>query len=136
MDAAKTMLISAAGLRAQGQRMRLIAENLANSNTLPMSPDEDPFRRKLSSFKNVLDRELGVHLVEAGRIRTDPSEFNVKFDPEHPGADERGYVRLPNVNALVETMDMREAQRSYEANLTMIEAVKQMMMRTIDLLRS
>ncbi len=135
MDAAKTMLISAAGLRAQGQRMRLIAENLANSNTLPMSPDEDPFRRKLSSFKNVLDRELGVHLVKAGRIRTDPSEFNVKFDPEHPGADERGYVRLPNVNALVETMDMREAQRSYEANLKVMQASQRMLQRTIDMLR-
>jgi flagellar basal-body rod protein FlgC len=136
MNASKTMLISAAGMRAQGERMRIIAENLANANTLPMSPGEDPYRRKLASFKNVLDRELGVHLVKAGRMRTDPSEFAVKYDPEHPGADERGYVRLPNVNALVETMDMREAQRSYEANLTMIEAVKQMMMRTIDLLRA
>ncbi len=136
MDFTKTMLISAAGLRVQGQRMRVIAENLANANTLPSSADQDPYRRKMVSFRNVLDRELGVRLIKAGKILTDRSEFGVKYDPSHPGADDAGYVRLPNVNALVETMDMREAQRGFEANLTVIDAAKRMMMRTIELLRN
>ncbi len=136
MDFTKTMLISAAGLRVQGQRMRVIAENLANANTLPSSADQDPYRRKMVSFRNVLDRELGVRLIKAGKISTDRSEFGVKYDPSHPGADASGYLRLPNVNVLVETMDMREAQRGFEANLTVIDAAKRMMMRTIELLRN
>ena len=136
MDFAKTMLISAAGLRVQGQRMRVIAENLANANTLPTSADQDPYRRKMVSFRNVLDRELGVRLIKAGKMSIDRSEFGVKYDPSHPGADDSGYVRLPNVNVLIETMDMREAQRGFEANLTVIDAAKRMMMRTIELLRN
>ena len=136
MNLAKTMMISAAGMRAQGYRMRVISENLANSGTLPSSPGEEPYRRKLASFASELNRKLGVHLVTVGRTRTDPSEFGVKYDPDHPGADATGYVRLPNVSALIETMDMREAQRSYEANLMAIDAAKRMMMRTIDLLKS
>ena len=136
MDFTKTMLISAAGLRVQGQRMRVIAENLANANTLPTSADQDPYRRKMVSFRNVLDRELGVRLIKAGKMSIDRSEFGVEYDPSHPGADDSGYVRLPNVNVLVETMDMREAQRGFEANLTVIDAAKRMMMRTIELLRN
>ena len=136
MDLIKSIKISAAGMQAQGTRLRVISENLANSDSLAERPGEQPYRRKLASFASELNRKLGVHLVTVGRARTDPSEFGVKYDPDHPGADATGYVRLPNVSALIETMDMREAQRSYEANLMAIDAAKRMMMRTIDLLKS
>ncbi len=136
MDLDQTIMISASGMRAQRHRMRVIVENLANANTLPLNPDEEPYRRKLVSFRNVLDREVGTPLVRVDQVRSDRSEFDRRYDPQHPGADENGYVRLPNVNALVELMDMREAQRSYEANAMVIAAIKSMIGRTIELIRS
>jgi flagellar basal-body rod protein FlgC len=135
MEFDKTMAISASALRAQGQRMRVIAENLANANSVPASPDQDPYRRKVISFGNELDRELGVRKVKVEKVVPDKSEFGKRFDPAHPGADGDGYVRIPNVNALIEVMDMREAQRTYEANLQVIEAAKRMQKRTVDLLK-
>ncbi len=131
----QTIMISASGMRAQRHRMRVIAENLANANTLPLDPREEPYRRKLVGFRNVLNRETGNSLVRVDQVRTDGAEFDKRFDPQHPGADENAYVRLPNVNALVEMMDMREAQRSYEANAMVIEAMKNMIGRTIELIR-
>ncbi len=135
MDFDKTIQISAAGLRAQGVRMRIIAENIANSSTKPLAPDQDPYRRKLISFKNELDHKLGVHMVSVAGISKDQTEFTKRFEPGHPGADREGYVKIPNVNAMIEMMDMREAQRSYRANIKVIEAAKRMMMRTIDMLK-
>ncbi len=135
MDFDKTIQISASGLRAQGVRMRVIAENIANSSTKPLAPDLDPYRRKVISFKNELDRDLGVHTVKIGEISKDQTKFARTFEPGHPGADREGYVKLPNVNSMVEMMDMREAQRTYKANLKVIEAAKRMMMRTIDMLK-
>ena len=135
MEFAKTLMISASGMRAQGQRMRIISENLANANSLPQSPNDEPYRRKLPTFKNVLDRTAGVEKVAVGRIELDKSAFGKRYDPSHPGADAAGYVQLPNVNSLIEMMDMREAQRSYEANLNIITSVRQMMKRTVDILR-
>lgn len=135
MDLSKTMKISAAGLESQSARMRTIAENLANANSLPDQPGTDPYRRKLLTFKNVLDRETGARLVHANRVVYDQSDFQKRFDPGHPAADADGYVLAPNVNSLIEAMDMRQAQRSYEANLSVIEASKTMILRTIDLLR-
>ncbi|MDP6689380.1 MAG: flagellar basal body rod protein FlgC [Alphaproteobacteria bacterium] len=135
MDFDKTIQISASGLRAQGVRMRIIAENIANASTKPLAPDMDPYRRKLISFKNVLDREIGVNTVKVDDITKDQTEFTKKFEPGHPGADDQGYVKIPNVNAMIEMMDMREAQRSYRANIKVIEAAKRMMMRTIDMLK-
>jgi flagellar basal-body rod protein FlgC len=135
MDFDKTISISAAGLRAQGVRMRIIAENIANSSTRPLAPDMDPYRRKLISFKNELDRDLGVRTVTIAEITKDQTEFTKRFEPGHPGADKEGYVKIPNVNAMIELMDMREAQRSYRANIKVIEAAKRMMMRTIDMLK-
>ena len=132
----KSMLISASGMRAQGQRLRVLSENLANANTLPLSPNEDPYRRKIVTFKNELDKATGAEMVKVRRIGVDRSDFGMKYDPDHPGADANGYVRTPNVNSLIEIMDMKEAQRSYEANLNVIEASKAMLMRTIDILRS
>jgi flagellar basal-body rod protein FlgC len=135
MDLTKSIMISAAGMRAQGVRMRVIAENLANVSSLPLAPGDEPYRRKLVTFENELDRELGARTVSIGRVVEDPGEFSKRFDPAHPGADNDGYVQIPNVNSMIELMDMREAQRSYEANINVIEAAKRMITRTIDMLR-
>lgn len=131
----KSLILSAAGLKAQGDRLRVIAENLANSKSAADTPGGDPYQRRLVTFKNVLDRENGVNTVKVDRIRKDETDFPLKYDPTHPGANEQGYVKMPNVNSIVELMDMREAQRSYEANLNMIEVSKSMLARTLDLLR-
>src|SRR5690242_7099355 len=135
MDLSKTLKISAAGMQAQNARMRTIAENLANADSLAESPGADPYRRKMLTFKNALDRATGVELVRADKVIRDKSEFQKRFDPSHPAADADGYVLAPNVNSLVEVMDMRQAQRSYEANLSVIEVAKTMLLRTIDILR-
>jgi len=128
--------ISASGMHAQGDRLRVISENIANADTAATMPGEDPYRRKVITFKNVMDKELGADVVKADKISEDNStQFRLKFMPEHPGADKNGYVKLPNVNTLIEVMDMREAQRSYEANLGMIDIAKSMMSHTLDLLR-
>jgi len=135
MDLSKVLRISAAGMEAQNVRMRTIAENLANADSLPTEPGQDPYRRKLVTFKNVLDRQFGAPTLRADRVVPDNSEFRKRHDPQHPAADGDGYVSGPNVNALVEVMDLRQAQRSYEANLGVIEIAKSMISRTIDILR-
>jgi len=128
--------ISASGMHAQGDRLRIISENIANADTAPLAPGDDPYRRKTVLFKNVLDKELGADVIKTAKIREDmTSPFRLKYMPDHPGADANGYVKLPNINTLVEVMDMREAQRSYEANLGMIQTSKSMMTHTLDLLR-
>ena len=134
MDLLKTMSISASGMDAQGKRMRVISENLANKDSMGKTPDEDPYRRKTISFRNVLDREENVTKVKVGHIGEDKSDFDLKFNPSHPAANADGYVKMPNVNSLVEIMDMKETQRSYQANLGVIEASKKMIMRTLDIL--
>ena len=136
MDLVQAMQLAAKGMQAQGTRMRVISENMANADTTPLTPGEDPYRRQVVSFKNTLNREEGIREVEVDKIRPDNSDFVLKYDPSHPAADEKGYIRTPNVNSLIETMDMREASRSYEANLGVIEMARTMLMRTIDLIRS
>ena len=136
MDLATSMLISAAGMRAESQRMRVVTENIANANTTPLAPGQEPYRRKLVVFRNVLDRELGVQVVKADKVILDRSGFSKRYDPQHPAADADGYVLTPNVNPLIEMMDMRQALRSYEANLSAIENARTMLMRTVDLLRN
>lgn len=136
MDLIKALKISAAGMKAQGVRLRVIAENMANANSLASEPGGEPYRRKVITFKNVLDRTFGARKVEINKITVDRSDFKKKYDPVHPSADADGYVLMPNVNTMVEMMDMREAQRSYTANLNVIEASKTMLMRTIDILRA
>ena len=131
----KTMRISAAGMRAQGTRLRVISENVANADSLPQNPTEDPYRRKTVTFKNELDRSIGLETVRVDRIRSDRAEFEKRYDPNHPAADEDGYIQVPNVNQLIEMMDMREAQRSYEANMSVIKSSKTMLQRTIDVLK-
>lgn len=135
MDLAKAMMISAAGMKAQSTRMRVIAENMANASSVSTAPGVDPYRRKMVTFTNALDKELGVARVQVNKVTFDQSKFGMRYEPGHPGADENGYVRTPNVNGLIEAMDMKQSQRSYDANLNSIEVSKNMMMRTIDLLR-
>ena len=135
MDLMESLMISAAGMRAQGQRLRVVAENLANADSVSELAGGDPYRRKTISFKNQLDRELGMETVQVGKVGEDPSDFRMKYDPGNPAADAKGYVKLPNVNSLIEMSDMREAQRSYEANLKAIEVARNMLQRTIDLIR-
>lgn len=135
MDLLKSLMISASGMRAQSVRMRVISENLANANSVAPSPDVDPYRRKVVSFENVLDNTLNVDLLKVDKVEEDTAKFQSKYDPGHPAADVNGYVKMPNVNPFVEMMDMRQAQRSYEANLNMIETAKSMMARTVEILR-
>lgn len=130
-----TLHVSAAGMNTQGTRLRIIAENLANADSLPTAAGEEPYRRRVVQFRNVLDHELGVETVQTDRIRTDSTPYARKFDPGHPAADAAGYVSTPNVDPLIEMADMREAQRSYEANLNAIRTAKSMLQDTLDLLR-
>jgi flagellar basal-body rod protein FlgC len=135
MDLNASMVIAASGMRAQSSRMRTIAENIANANSTASTPNGDPYRRKVATVKSDFDRDLGASLVQAGKPIDDMSEFRSQYDPGNPAADKQGYVKLPNVNQLVEVMDMREAQRSYEADLNVMEATKSMLARTVDLLK-
>ena len=133
MDLESVTQISASGLKAQSLRMRVIAENLANADSVAATPGGDPYRRKLAVFRpDALDGGEGVKVQAVARDR---SEFERIYDPGHPAADAQGYVKQANVNSLIETTDMRSAQRSYEANLNAIEAARGMTLRTIDLLK-
>ena len=136
MDFFKTLAIAASGLRAQSGRMRVISENIANADSVPSSPGADPYRRKIPTFESEFDRALDVNLVELGKIQTDTTPFRLKYEPGHPAADANGNVKYPNVNALLEMTDMREAQRSYEANINVITATRRMIQRTIDILKA
>jgi len=135
MDLERALRISAAGMQAQSMRLRVVAENLANRDSTGQAPGAEPYRRRVVTFANRLDRELGASTVQVARVAPAPGEFPQRFDPAHPAADARGYVRTPNVDSLVEMMDMREAQRSYGANLAVLEASRGMLTRTIEALR-
>jgi flagellar basal-body rod protein FlgC len=128
------MAVVASGMKAQSERMKTIAENIANANSTAATPGGDPYRRKIATVSSSFDRELGANLVKAGKSIADKSDFRTQYDPGNPNADAKGYVKLPNVDSLVEIMDMREAQRSYEADLTAMDATKSMLAKTVDLL--
>lgn len=136
MDFIRTLSVAASGLKAQAGRMRLISENIANADSTASAPGQDPYRRKLPTFRTELDRTLGVQTVKLGRVIRDTSAFQTRLEPSHPAADANGYVKLPNVNSLIEQMDMRDAQRSYEANIGVIGATRRMIARTLDILRA
>ena len=136
MDFLKSMGIAATGLRAQAGRMRVISENIANADSTAQGPGADPFRRRIPTFRSEMDRALDARVVALGRVRTDPSDFRLKHEPGHPAADANGNVRYPNVNPLIEMTDMREAQRSYEANINVIGATRRMIQRTLDILKA
>lgn len=135
MDMTTALVISARGMQAQTARLRVIAENLANQDTTGSSPSAQPYRRKTITFANQMDRGLGLELVKVKRIDQDKSELPLRYDPGHPAADAKGYVRTPNVNAMIEVMDMREAQRSYSANLAVMQSARGMITRTIEMLK-
>lgn len=135
MDLDRALTISTAGMAAQSTRLRVVAENLANRDSTGETPGADPYRRRTVSFTNRLDRALGAPTVQASRIGTAAGDFPERYDPAHPAADARGYVKTPNVDSLIEVMDMREAQRSYGANLSVVETTRAMLLRTIEALR-
>jgi flagellar basal-body rod protein FlgC len=135
MDFLKSISIAASGLRAQAGRMRVISENIANADSTAQGPGGDPYRRRIPTFRSEVDRTLNARVVAMGRVRSDPSDFRVKYEPGHPAADATGNVRYPNINPLIEMTDMREAQRSYEANVNVISATRRMIQRTLEILK-
>ncbi len=136
-DILDAMKVSAMGMKVQGTRLRVITENVANADTTGLTPGAEPYHRQTITFKNELDRKMGLSLVSVDKIGEDrKTPFPMKYIPDHPAANDQGLVKMPNVNSLIEIMDVREAQRSYEANLGLIEQARNMAQRTIDLLRS
>jgi flagellar basal-body rod protein FlgC len=135
VDLSQALTISAAGMDAQTKRLRVIAENLANQDSTGSYPGAIPYRRKTTIFENVLDHASQTETVQVKAIVADPSPFPQKYDPSNPAANPAGYVSTPNVNSFVEMMDMREAERSYSANLNVMQASRSMLTRVIDLLK-
>ncbi len=136
MDLFKSLTVAASGLRVQAGRMRIIAENIANADTTATSKNGDPYRRKVPTFEAALDREMGVKTVQLGRVKRDVSAFRKQLEPGNPAADGDGYVKKPNVDTIIEMVDMREAQRSYEANLNVVSSTRRIIARTLDILRA
>jgi flagellar basal-body rod protein FlgC len=136
MDFLKSIAVAASGLRAQAGRMRIISENIANADSTASSPGANPFRRKIPTFTSQIDRALDARVVGLGQVRSDPSDFITKYQPGHPAADASGNVKYPNINPLIEMTDLREAQRSYEANINVIGATRRMIQRTLDILKA
>jgi flagellar basal-body rod protein FlgC len=134
-DFVSSLRIAATGLHAQTARMRVIAENLANVDSAGKTAGEDPYRRRIPTFSAVYDAEAGGRTVQIGKLAYDLSDFNMRYEPGHPAADAQGYVKYPNVNPMIEAMDMRAAQRSYEANLNVVSVTRQMMGGALDILR-
>ena len=122
-------------MKAQAQRLKVISENMANAESVSAEPGKDPYRRQVVTFQQYVDRETGADMVKVGKIVKDKSEFIKKYDPNHPAADAQGYVSMPNVNPLIEMMDMKEAQRSYEANLSVVQTSREMNSKILDILK-
>ena len=135
MDLSKALSISARGMDVQTSRLRVIAENLANQDSTGSTKGADPYRRKTITFENRLDRALGQNTVRVKEIGQDKADLPLRYDPSNPAADDTGYVKLPNVNSFTEVMDMREAQRSYSANLSVMQITRSMLTRTIEMLK-
>ncbi len=136
MEFIKSIMIAATGLKAQTARMRVIAENLANANSVSQTPGGEPYRRRIPVMNATFSRELDALVVKTGKPIPDKSAFKSRYMPGHPGANDKGYVKTPNVSALIESMDMKAAQRTYEANLNVITSARRMVQRTIDILRA
>lgn len=135
MDFNSSLKIAATGMHAQTARMRVIAENIANADSAGKAPGDEPYRRRIPTFQAEYDAQVGGRVVEIGQLAYDMSDFTSRYEPGHPAADANGYVQYPNVNTLIETVDMRQAQRSYEANLNVVTVTRQMLGRTLDILR-
>ncbi len=135
MDFLKTLMISSAGLKVQTGRMRIIAENVANADSVASTPGGDPYRRQIPTVTSKFDRELGAEMVRLGKVVPDRTDFEVKYEPNSPAADPNGNVKYPNVSPLIEMVDMQSAQRTYEANLNVVSSTRNMLQKTIDILR-
>lgn len=134
-DLSVTSDIAVSGMKAQSERLRIISENMANAESVGIRPGEDPYRRQVVTFKNYIDKKTGAEMVKVDKVIKDQSPFVKKYAPNHPAADEQGYVSMPNVNTLVEMMDMKEAQRAYEANLNMVQTARDMNSKVLDILK-
>ena len=133
------MAVAASALRAQQARMRVIAENIANADSTSTTGGGAPYRRQTPIFQPTqMDADAGGRRATGVRmtgVQADNAPFRREYNPGHPAADAKGYVQLPNVDPLVEALDMREAQRAYEANLSVIETARSMTNRTLDILK-
>ena len=127
--------IAVSGMKAQAERLRVISENMANADSVGIRPGEDPYRRQVVTFKNYVDEATGAQLVKVDKVSPDRSPFQMKYMPDHPAANAEGYVAMPNVNPLVEMMDMKEAQRSYDANMSMMQTARDMNSKILDVLK-
>jgi len=134
-DLNKAMHIAASGMLAQNVRVRVISQNIANADSLATAPGQDPYRRQTVSFREEMNRALGAKVVKVGEIGIDKTNFESRLDPGHPAADENGYVKLPNVKPMIEMVDLRAAQRSYQANLRVVDVARTMVSRTLELLQ-
>ena len=135
MDFLKTLMISSAGLKVQTGRMRIIAENVANADSVVSTPGGDPYRRQIPTVTSKFDKELGAEMVRLGKVVPDRTDFELKYEPNSPAADASGNVKYPNVSPLIEMVDMQSAQRTYEANLNVVSSTRAMLQKTIDILR-
>ncbi|MCA0964167.1 flagellar basal body rod protein FlgC [Salipiger bermudensis] len=136
MDTLKTVLsVAASGMRAQGERLKVVSENVANASSTGNASGDDPYRRKIISFQEMVDRDSGASMVEVDGIRRDDADFQLNYDPSHPAADADGFVKVSNVNTILEMSNMREASRSYQANLNMFETGRTMRTQLLDLLK-
>lgn len=127
--------IAVSGMKAQSERLRIISENMANADSIGIRPGEDPYRRQVVTFKDYIDKETGAKMVKVDKVVPDESQLPLKYDPNHPAANAEGYVAMPNVNPLIEMMDLKEAQRSYDANLSMMQTARDMNSKVLDLLK-
>ena len=127
--------IAVSGMKAQSERLRIISENMANADSIGIRPGEDPYRRQVVTFNDYIDKETGAKMVKVDKVVPDESQFPLKYDPNHPAANAEGYVAMPNVNPLIEMMDLKEAQRSYDANLSMMQTARDMNSKVLDLLK-
>ena len=136
MDNLKSVLaVAASGMKAQGERLKVVSENVANAASSGTTPGQEPYRRKVISFEEMVDRESGASMVHVADVTRDDTDFDLRFDPAHPAADDKGFVQVSNVKTVLEMSNMREASRSYEANLNMFEAGRRMRSQLLDLLK-
>lgn len=130
-----SMAISGSALEAQSVRLKIVSENLANSNTTGTEKGSDPYQRKTITFASVFDKALGVNTVKVQKIGLDQSAFKLEHEPNHPAADENGFVKRPNVSPLLEMADMRETSQSYEANVQALKQARSLVQMSIDMMR-
>jgi flagellar basal-body rod protein FlgC len=130
-----SLKIAGSGIRAQSARLKVISENIANANSTGSTPGADPFARKTVTFENEMNRAAGLELTRVKKVGVDPAPFRLEHNPGHPAADANGNVKMPNVDILVETADMRDATRAYEANLQIVKQSRDLVSMMLDLLK-